>query len=1256
MKTPLRLVVLLFSAVLLGPGCTGPSRPSESPVEILRRKARTASDADLVQRWYVAELLSPKGSVRGAVEARRRLDALKVDTLRSRYARALDDQVHGRLKLAAEEYLRAAEAARLDRADPTSEIFGWAAVHAGLDLRSSDPKLWERWQDWVNRALKEPLGLGWRARGELVDWWTREAWRTAERDVQERSASEFGCVKSLRLAGPFGHGANRDVLRSFPAEAPGPWPQRWNPEPGIDAAPSIIETERHGCFVSAKEPAGPGVYYAETYLDLPRDRDLIIAVQGAFMLWVDDTLVLERAPRQWGVWPRFGARVRLGAGRHRILARLNSDRTSIRLVQPDGTAAKLAGTIDAGPPYAIVKPTVGPDPNVVDGFVHQGDVVDPNDDLLRLVVADLAEIEGQSDVANVLIEPMLRDPSKATGITLLHAARFTEHDPIFGDDQARDLTRALYDKAQKRDAGLWEARLALALWKAEHSGPKDAVATLEQLARRFPEVPGSLAALAHLYQRLGWAAEYGRTAVRAERAFPDDPDALTIAVELHDSRGEWQRADQLVERIQQIDPDREIALDRALAREDYQTALEELKRLGRRHPERKDIAERLSDVMLRAGNDVESWKKLAAALAKDPKDASTRLAMADASYCRGQKDALRRAIVDAVQAGADTDDLQQALDLVEGMTELEPFRLKAEPIISEFEASGRKLPGTAARILDYSAFWIHADASSRMLEHEIVRIQSAEAVREFSEYRPPDGLILHLRVLKKDGRSLQPEMVEGKPTVTLPHLEVGDYVETEVVVTFSGDGQHGQSYLGPTWFFREEKLSYARSELVVVSPETRPLSIETRGRVPKPTVEHRDGLVIRRWRVDESPPASSEPLRPPAREVLPNVRVGWGASLSLQLRQLIDATTVMTPVDPRLVRIAKRIAGGAPSDSLSRARRLYHFVLSNVEEGDETDGRRVIVGKRGNRWRGFIELCRSLGIPVSYAVARNRLEAEPVGPFEKAFEFSEPVLRLDVEPKPVWLTIPDKYTPFGYLPVEIRGTSAYLLDREPPTKARVSQGTISDSLDVTGSGELRADGSATLSLTESFTGKPAIVLRNILAQAPESQLRSLVESRILGRALEGAKLLSFSFEAQEDWERPLRLHAQVEVPRLAERRSGQLALTAPFAPNFRALASLARRSTPLVLSESSEQHVELKLRLPPGARVQTLQAPRNLRDGDRRVEILDHLGTQGLVLERRVRLDAARISVHDYPHFARFARNASDALSAEVIITLGSGS
>src|SRR5262249_40595266 len=155
-----------------------------------------------------------------------------------------------------------------------------------------------------------------------------------------------------------------------------------------------------------------------------------------------------------------------------------------------------------------------------------------------------------------------------------------------------------------------------------------------------------------------------------------------------------------------------------------------------------------------------------------------RLALADARTAKGDQGALRRALVDAIQTGADTANLRDAIELVEGTTELTPFRLDGRKIIDEFEAKHPELPGTAARVLDYSAIWIHTDGSARMLEHEIMRIQSREGIQEHAEQRVPDGLVLKLRVIKKDGRILEPEFVEGKPTVTMPHLEVDDYIET----------------------------------------------------------------------------------------------------------------------------------------------------------------------------------------------------------------------------------------------------------------------------------------------------------------------------------------------------------------------------------------------------------------------------------------------------------------------------------------------
>ena len=397
-----------------------------------------------------------------------------------------------------------------------------------------------------------------------------------------------------------------------------------------------------------------------------------------------------------------------------------------------------------------------------------------------------------------------------------------------------------------------------------------------------------------------------------------------------------------------------------------------------------------------------------------------------------------RALVDAVQNGAPTAPLEQALDLVEGSSELEPYRLKTRPLIDEYEKSGTVLPGTAARVLDYAAFWVHADGSSRMLEHELIRCRAPKPSARWPSSSCKTGSILHMRVIKKDGTVLEPELIEGKQTVTMPHLEVGDYIETERIESNPGDGQRGLNYTGPRWFFREENIAYARSELVVISPKPKPLSIETRNDVPPPEVTENGPLVVRRWRVQNSPAAPVEPFGAPITEFLPSVQLGWGVSLNDSLRSMSDAVADMSPVDPRLVRIAQHIVEGVPESARTeRAKRLYRWILANVQEGDESDGRRVVIGKNGNQWRGYITLCRALRIPVNYAVAQNRLSLPPSGPFSEAMLFTQPLLRVTADKEPIWLSFGGKYTPFAYVSAEARGMPAYVLSEDKPVAAKV---------------------------------------------------------------------------------------------------------------------------------------------------------------------------------------------------------------------------
>ena len=605
----------------------------------------------------------------------------------------------------------------------------------------------------------------------------------------------------------------------------------------------------------------------ETFIDLPADREAIIVVQGALAIFVDDTEVLTRDTRVWGIWPRFAAHVRLETGRHRILARVAGAETSIRLQTSSGAPLGLIGSDDPAPPYAITPPEILPDANALEPFLtaagvprqpgvpHPPSSRDPHDPIARAIAAYAAHVDGQDDLSSALIEPLVKDAERyrtddrcggawldrATGPALALAATFLEKDPIFPSSEARDCIKEARARPRprirscgRRASGCCSTRPTRAACPTWRRGSPRSPITSPRCPRSSAASPPSTAA---------WGGSRSTTPVRLAAArFPDDTDALHDLIRLHDEDGDTEGADRVAARIRKLDPEAEVDFERAVERRDFPAAIKELGRLGKVRKDRRDIAARIADLLTRAGASQESMDKLAAAVQQRPLDPEARVALADARLARGDRGALGRALVDAIHAGAETSTLREAIELVDGMTELTPYRIDGRKVIAEFEAAKPDMPGTAARVLDYSTIWIHADGSARMLEHEILFIQSREGIQEQAEQRPR-GLLLKIRTRKPDGRIFEPEIVPNKETITMPHLEIGDYIETETITTLRGDGQGGQRFEGPRWFFREEKIPYFRSEFITISPKNRPLDIETGGSVPRPDVTESGALV-----------------------------------------------------------------------------------------------------------------------------------------------------------------------------------------------------------------------------------------------------------------------------------------------------------------------------------------------------------------------------------------------------------------------------
>jgi hypothetical protein len=334
-------------AIVAVAGCFGPVAPSASTALVeLRNKGQSSNDGEVVGRWALAEMLAVGGDARLAASARKRLDDASLDA-RGMYAnlgRAMFDESHGSPRPAAEAYLATLQAARTTEGDPDTQVIAWYATHHLLALRGSVTGLFAQHKAALEAIAASPGSLGWRAVAELDEWSSAEAFDAATSTgdaYDEMATKKLGCSPRLMIAGPFGRATAPDRRRSFGAERPGPWPPSWPAEAVRGSAPRVLKTEQHRCYTGSVEDVGEGVFYAQTFFTASESADVLVAVQGALAVWVDDTPVLDRDLRQWGVWQRFGAALHVGAGRHRVLARLMADGASVRLLTIDGRPAEV---------------------------------------------------------------------------------------------------------------------------------------------------------------------------------------------------------------------------------------------------------------------------------------------------------------------------------------------------------------------------------------------------------------------------------------------------------------------------------------------------------------------------------------------------------------------------------------------------------------------------------------------------------------------------------------------------------------------------------------------------------------------------------------------------------------------------------------------------------------------------------------------------------------------------------------------------
>jgi hypothetical protein len=493
--------------------------------------------------------------------------------------------------------------------------------------------------------------------------------------------------------------------------------------------------------------------------------------------------------------------------------------------------------------------------------------------------------------------------------------------------------------------------------------------------------------------------------------------------------------------------------------------------------------------------------------------------------------------------------------------------------------------------------------------------------------------------------------VAGKPTLTLPHLEVGDFVEMEHITAQAGDGAKGRQYRSPHWFFREADKGYWRSEFVMVTPKNRELEIETRGSVPAPEKKDLGTFVQRRWRIDLSPPAELEPDSPPITEFLPSVRVGWGVSLDATLARLVDLAEDETPLDPRLVSRTLDIVRGVPQgQSDERARRVYRWVLDHVQDGKDLDGRRVMTGATGSRQAAFRYMLRLLGIRSDFALVKNRLATPPLGKMSEVDEYDALVLRVPTDAGLRWMMVRDKFAPFGYVPAELRDQPAIVLAPGLARDVVRAPGAV-DGAAYEGRASIREDGSAGLDVAVTLTGNRAIAWRNALDKVPQAKLYDFVERELVAPSFDGGHVRDLNVDGASALDQPLVMHLHVEVPRLAKPFKGGLTLQPPFAPSLEQLGALPTRHTPLLRRNAWHTEIRVRVVFPESAKMPGDMPRGEVREGDAMVAVRDAVNGHALDFDRVIELPAGRVEPgKEYASWQKFLRDADSLVAREVLV------
>jgi transglutaminase-like putative cysteine protease/tetratricopeptide (TPR) repeat protein len=1100
----------------------------------------------------------------------------------------------------------------------------------------------------------------------------REAYalQDLDRPAQLRQVVDsVGYLTDWQIVGSFDNESGKGFLTAFPPEAKLRAPidlAARMPGPRVEIGwQRLAERSRTGTiwFDNCVSPVDDAVAYLAGWVHVDRaaDAQLRIGTGSPARAWLNGGLVASDEHITGGSADALVVPVRLQAGWNQLLIKSAhkqgswwmkvrfSDRTGAPLpglraatsaqpfaAQPDAQADAdpLPAALQAVQPEARrqaltgrflwvngrYEDAVGALRPFIDGAPHN---------LLAMLLASLAHWDNEETGQAIdLLNAGVKQAAGAAPAFLHRRAQYYRQRGLYDKAQAdylNEIDHTAVARTAERDlADLFGDRG----WRAERCQ------LAQKTAEKWPDSAETWLAVARCQDALDYDAGALAALQRAEALRPSDLDTLELLFHRALDRADFAEAHRRIDALLAASPNAVgyLVSKAELARRErsYAEAERLLRAVAATAPVWSRPHEKLGDLFWEQGRSADAIAEWKLALARDPDNANLaqRIELHQPT---------RLGFIERFLPGDETIE-----------------RVLREPLTP---ARGARV----ARRLDDEVTDVNADGSAVRV---VTRVDEAlnEHGRDelIAQALPSAGQlkILQAYSLSKRGDRQEASSITGGH-VRFRNLEVGSRVVVQYVV-YQPPSQFLQNEYIATDYVRLIGVQVEESRWVLCTAAERALHVHQQGPIALDE-QVVGGRRVRTWTARQVPPLLTEPLGPPAGDVLWRIDVStvpdWQDYVRWELALFTDARRGSPQIDA----LADRLTAGATTarEKLTRLQRyLMHDIRYQQDYENTIAGIRPhpgpVVLERGygdckDKAALFIQLAARAGVKLRYALLRVAAAGKLIADVPNQ-QFNHAIVYVPVQPgidKAYFMDPTPDALDLGNLPPDDQGTTSLVVDPETGAWEMVPI-PYQASADSYGRAFVRVDvkspSQARVTAQVSYRGYIGAALRHLLRDRTQAE-KTL--QAYAGELLPGATLIGFKAPAEEDLGTPLAMDIELDGARSIRERDDAFRLPLPRALKS-SLVSLDKRETPLRLGAPFESSSTVELSLPDGYAF--LHLPPDFAMDHPCVSIRRHVVAAGrtATVSDQVRTSCAEIAPDDYPALRDKLRDADSRLSDEI--------